>query len=198
MYITMDDELLELLRLALIHSNEKATFILVKRAADERVITLMRLQYFMNHLKGLCHGCSHCCEDIDTIRVNIFDVERMAAYLKMPIKKFINKYVKTIKKNGMVLWKTKPCVFLRQGRCTIYPVRPTMCVVYPFFGDLQSDFIKRRKDAITIPRHCTSGLRAYTLDEKIRTLLQEKFPTEKAWQSFRSSLLRRWSFDVNG
>jgi Fe-S-cluster containining protein len=195
MSLTRDDEILELIRLALIHSNEKATATLLINANDFRFSTLMGLQYFMNHLIDLCRGCSSCCENTEKIRINMFDVERMAAYLKMPIQKFINEYVKTQKNIGMSLRKTLPCVFLEKGLCKIYPVRPTMCAIYPFLGDLQSDFHGSKTNKIIIPKNCASGLRAYTLAKELGRNLRKRF-TPKQMEYIGNLLMRRWAEEV--
>jgi Fe-S-cluster containining protein len=153
----------ELCKRALVDSDREALTTLLLNTTSPRLANLIVLQYVANNLKDKCHNCSICCENEELISVAAADVRRISVYLKMPVTRFIRRYVKKLKKSKMSLRRTLPCVFLRDGRCSIYPVRPTVCAMYPFLAAFQSDFLTEKTDLIAIPKGCSSALRAYTL-----------------------------------
>lgn len=122
------------------------------------ILQLLRFAVFMHIMPNLCEGCSRCCERIKTIGLYAADMERMAAYLKIPRAEFEVKYVRTVKDEEeevlRTFKRTAPCIWLKSGRCTIYPARPNVCVFYPFLTDLQPPPIF---NAIIVPPDCRSG-----------------------------------------
>jgi len=92
---------------------------------------------------GDCSTCgAHCCKEVKFIDITETDIERISKYLKISAKRFKQRYT-----HHNHLWKhatgtTKrslktPCFFLKNNRCSIYPVRPEVCETFPFryFGN---------------------------------------------------------------
>ena len=100
---------------------------------------LYPLQWIMNNKDGICGDCFECCRRHEYIRLNPFDIERISNHLSLSIEDFVVKFVKLVKKDGkeiLSLRETRPCSFLKKDakskHCSIYQVRPTSCLLYPF------------------------------------------------------------------
>ena len=62
----------------------------------------------------------------------------MADYLKMPLQEFCDEYVKQVgNRHSLREYPvTYDCVFLRDNRCSIYPVRPKQCRTFPWWPEV--------------------------------------------------------------
>ena len=65
------------------------------------------------------------------------DLSRAAAYVKLPVAEFEAKYVVRTK-NTLRLRKPQgaQCHFLRDTGCSIHPVKPVQCRLFPFWPEL--------------------------------------------------------------
>lgn len=84
-------------------------------------------------------GCTKCCETEGYVYITERDLKRIAKYLKMTAEDFESRYVYRTKhllrlrKPG----KGRQCHFLKDGfGCTIHPVNPVQCRLYPFWPEL--------------------------------------------------------------
>lgn len=77
-----------------------------------------------------CLNCANCCKTTPPLISNV-DVIKMARFLGLSVKMFVNKY--TIQDhNGELMFNGVPCRFLNQDNsCSIYEVRPEACRRYP-------------------------------------------------------------------
>jgi len=74
-----------------------------------------------------CKKCGKCCQEVPKIFIDDSDIVRIARHL--------NKTFKSVKKLMGVkhnMMKT-PCVFFRDNACSIQPVKPIACKIYPMF-----------------------------------------------------------------
>jgi Fe-S-cluster containining protein len=82
-------------------------------------------------------GCTRCCEVTGYVYLSEQDLRRAAAFLGMTVAAFEARYVLRYRH---VLRLRKPrkgqCHFLRDGGCSIHPVKPTQCRLYPFWPEL--------------------------------------------------------------
>lgn len=86
-----------------------------------------------------CAKCPAYCCSYDRIEVSDFDLERLAAYFDMPVKKAEEKFTKWWDDDERVLRHKKDhifdsvCRFLDSDtrQCTIYEARPEVCREYP-------------------------------------------------------------------
>ena len=82
-------------------------------------------------------GCTRCCETRGYVYVTERDVLRMAEYCGKGQAEFEREYIVRYRH---VLRLRKPrgaqCYFLRDGGCSIHPVKPTQCRLYPFWPEL--------------------------------------------------------------
>ncbi len=78
-----------------------------------------------------CTRCANCCKTMD-ITFDDKDIERIAGRLNMPTAKFMRRTWKPMMRMARYKARQKPCPFLGDDdRCTIYEVRPTVCLEYP-------------------------------------------------------------------
>ena len=84
-------------------------------------------------------GCTKCCTRRGWVYLTEDDLLRAAEYLQMTAADFEAAYVIRFRR---VLRLRKPagrqlaCHFLKDGGCSIHPVKPTQCRTYPFWPSL--------------------------------------------------------------
>ena len=107
-----------------------------------------------------CRRCGQCCRHIrDAVMVESLDAYRLAKYLRSrepniyTIDEVLSQYCEPTPLTNdcfpiFVLKTTGPddsCIFLKDGLCSIYEVRPRTCRLYPFSvgpGERGRDFEK--------------------------------------------------------
>jgi hypothetical protein len=78
-----------------------------------------------------CLQCGNCCRGYSP-RFKTPDIKRISKHLKMKEGDFINRYL-FIDSEGDYVLQTKPCSFLgADNYCSIYDVRPSDCVRFPY------------------------------------------------------------------
>ena len=91
--------------------------------------------------KGLhftCQGCGNCCTGFSGfVWLKKAEIKKIADYLSLDQTTFLETY--TYKTYGRIsLKETLPsydCIFFKNKKCLIYPVRPFQCVAFPFWPD---------------------------------------------------------------
>lgn len=91
--------------------------------------------------KGLyfgCTGCGECCTGAPGfVWISQKEIKKISEFLGIPEQEFLRKYTRKV--NGKISLKEHPqsydCVFLRQKKCMIYPVRPKQCKTFPFWKE---------------------------------------------------------------
>ncbi len=77
-----------------------------------------------------CRSCARCCKQLTPVLTGT-DIDRLAQSLGMDQAKLVQKYLrKATDFSGHVL-KKKPCAFLKEKSCSVYPSRPATCRGYP-------------------------------------------------------------------
>lgn len=92
--------------------------------------------WYADGLRFACRACGRCCGRAPGyVWLNAQEIEEIAEHLGLEPKEFRRRYVRRLWR-GLSL-KEKPnydCVMLDgNGRCAIYPVRPTQCRTWPFW-----------------------------------------------------------------
>lgn len=77
----------------------------------------------------ICKTCAKCCKELFVV-VGEDEIKRIAKFLKIDKKQFIKRFVETKINNEYYL--KRPCPFLKGNLCSIYPVRPKACTIFPF------------------------------------------------------------------
>lgn len=94
-----------------------------------------------------CTACANCCRKLNPT-LTLADVRRLARHLGITLEDFSTKYLAPVRVNGKhaVIFKRRPCPFLRNNRCTIYKVRPHDCRSYPHLH--RRGFVYRIRQAV--------------------------------------------------
>lgn len=84
--------------------------------------------------------CNHCCTGKlgpGYVWVSADDMQAIAGHLDMPFETFTRKYIRQVDWSFSLIEKpNNDCVFLDEGGCSIYEVRPTQCRTYPFWPEV--------------------------------------------------------------
>lgn len=86
-----------------------------------------------------CKGCSECCRGMsDSIVLDPYDVHRLTGFLNQSFENLIGNGIALQVVDSLVLPvidmnnDRQQCVFLNeQGRCSVHPVRPGICRLFP-------------------------------------------------------------------
>lgn len=93
-----------------------------------------------------CQKCAECCRHVeDALMLESLDVYRLAKFFYEHGEEFedtsemLNKYAhSSILEGGFPIFQIntvgedRACVFLKDGRCSVYEARPQVCRMYPF------------------------------------------------------------------
>jgi Fe-S-cluster containining protein len=85
-------------------------------------------------------GCTACCEKKGFVYLTEEDIARIAQFLGMSAAAFERRYVyRTRNRRRLRTPRESRCRFLRDGGCSIHPVKPTQCRLFPFWPELVED-----------------------------------------------------------
>jgi Fe-S-cluster containining protein len=76
----------------------------------------------------VCKACNRCCRNY-FIRVNPYEILRLAQFLNLSATDFIEKYVTP--ETALVHKEDDTCIFLGPHGCSVHSARPLVCRVYP-------------------------------------------------------------------
>ena len=96
------------------------------------------LPWFHKGLPFKCTGCGQCCTGAPGyVWVTEDEMESIAAYLKIPLQDFMKKYVRRVGDRLALVERPKnfDCVFLKDKKCEIYPIRPKQCKTFPWWKE---------------------------------------------------------------
>ena len=112
-----------------------------------------------------CRQCGYCCHGETTVSLDPNDVERLVAYLQMPLEEVKERYLRI--SGNIVQMKTKDghCIFFNNG-CTVHPGKPWRCSQWPLHPSMVSD----RLNYETIKESCP-GIRKNLQYEEFREKL---------------------------
>ncbi len=90
-----------------------------------------------------CLQCGRCCSGPAEgyIWVSRPEIRLIVQHLDMSVAELKKQFLKRVGLRTTIIENasTRDCIFLRQGRCIIYPVRPKQCRTWPFWpGNLTS------------------------------------------------------------
>jgi len=133
LYKYVKQEVVKLIRPEFRPSDEtiEKAFIKACRQANLMEWSTALLLSLSNNMR-YCERCGACCRKCTNVRLEVTDIARIAQYLRVPIPEFYVRYTR-VHEEFFVIKKDTPCMFLRgKNSCSIYPVRPEVCRVYPF------------------------------------------------------------------
>ena len=138
----------------------------------------------MDGLRFQCvPGCTNCCRVQGWVYITEEDLSRAAAYVKLPVAEFEAKYVVRTK-NTLRLRKPQgaQCHFLRDTGCSIHPVKPVQCRLFPFWPEL----VENRVDWDEAGKNCP-GIGAGSLIQIGRAMevaneMRTAYPSHYDWK----------------
>lgn len=92
--------------------------------------------WFKKGLKFKCTGCGQCCTGAPgAVWLSELEIEAFAKYFNITRELFLETYTKKI--DGKISLKDDSynydCIFLKENKCTVYPLRPHQCRTYPWW-----------------------------------------------------------------
>jgi len=83
------------------------------------------------HAQIDCRQCAECCR-VTEVELAERDIERLAKFLGVREKEFLEQYTMSGEDGDLILKRTaKGCVFLDGNECTVYEARPGNCERFP-------------------------------------------------------------------
>ena len=96
-------------------------------------------------------GCTACCEQKGFVYLTEPDLLRIAEFLGITPAEFERRYCyRTRRLLRLRIPKESNCHFLRDGGCSIHPVKPTQCRIFPFWPEL----LESRREWKLTARYC--------------------------------------------
>jgi len=97
-------------------------------------------------------GCTRCCEQKGFVHLTEQDIEHAAEFLSISRKKFENRFIYRTKNTRRLRTPLNAqCVFLGEGGCSIHPVKPAQCRIFPFWPELVESRKEWHKTAAWCP-----------------------------------------------
>ena len=130
-------------------------------------------------VKFECQGSGKCCVsrgEYGFVYMTTKDRQRMAKVMGLPLTKFTERFcAKTDGVSHLIDGQGPECVFLVQGKCSVYEGRPDQCRSWPFWPEVMS--AKRWK--VDVAKFCpgVGKGRVWSADE-IRGILDEQSRSE--------------------
>ena len=97
--------------------------------SDNQVDRIAKESHVETFSKIDCTDCGNCCK-VFSPTVSQTDVTRISDFLKISEEAFIETYLKVRDDNEYEM-NALPCPFLKDNKCSIYEIRPTVCREYP-------------------------------------------------------------------
>lgn len=98
------------------------------------------LPWYHEGLSFKCTECGKCCEGSPGyIWVSNKEIEEIANFLKISVQQLKEKYLVLVGDKYSIRdlkHANYRCIFLKDSKCQIYPVRPTQCKTYPFWPNI--------------------------------------------------------------
>ena len=92
--------------------------------------------WYADGLNFECTGCGQCCTGAPGYAwVNEEEMIAIASHLDLSLHEFTRRFLRRVDGRYSLLehHKTYDCVFLKNKKCEIYPVRPTQCRTFPWW-----------------------------------------------------------------
>lgn len=112
----------------------------------------MKKKWWKKGVQFECQGCGACCishGEFSYVYVNRSERKKMAQHLGLTTADFNKKFC--LSEDGFY-WLTsnkanQACIFLQDGKCRVYEVRPFQCRSWPFWGEVMSNEKNWRENA---------------------------------------------------
>ena len=96
-------------------------------------------KFYKDGLHFECTNCGNCCSHPDGyVDVSEAELTRIAAFLGIAETQFLEQYADLNEQGDGFQLKSEAgggCIFLKDERCSVYPVRPLQCRTFPFWPE---------------------------------------------------------------
>lgn len=121
-----------------------------------------------------CTQCGECCKGYGGTYVSEADIARIAAFLDESPETVIRNYCRASGRRRLIGQADNGyCVFAKDGRCAIHPVKPRMCRRWPYLPSILVDVSNWHAMAKACP-----GMRIDVADEWIRRCVRDYLAVE--------------------
>jgi uncharacterized protein len=122
-------------------------------------------------------GCSACCEMEGQVYLSQQDLIRIAAYIDLTPAEFEAQHVYRTK-NLLRLRKPpeRQCIFHVDNRCSIHPVKPTQCRVFPYWPEIIESQDSWNATAQTCPGMNTGPLIQIEIAKTLASEMYSAYP----------------------
>jgi Fe-S-cluster containining protein len=137
-------------------------------------------KWYHEGLRFKCTECGDCCTGAPGyIWMNEEEIFSIAEYLKLSLDEFAKRYLRLVDGKFSLIEDSKnyDCVFLKDKKCTVYPVRPKQCRTFPWWPNN----LKTPQHWKEAAKYCEGiNLEAETVD--FETIEEELQKNEKDFQ----------------
>ncbi len=117
--------------LAFQKSQENLDFVQFLKTQDPAQLDELVKEISTNVAAGIdCMKCANCCKAL-VVAPDYRDISELASHFEMTSVDFKKKYMKKDLEGDMV-FKQRPCPFLKNNACSVYSSRPGLCRNYPY------------------------------------------------------------------
>lgn len=96
-----------------------------------------KIPWYAAGLAFECQVCGRCCAGPEEgyVWLNEAEIRALAEFLRLEEAEFRARYIRRLGRRWSLVEKKKgrDCIFLEEGRCRVYPVRPEQCRTWPFW-----------------------------------------------------------------
>jgi uncharacterized protein len=117
-------------------SKENPLFVVDSKTENKSECQSKDSVWYKDGLKFGCTQCGKCCTGAPGIAwVSLDEIQNIAEYLKIPINDFVRGYLRKIEGRWALLedFENFDCIFLKDKKCSVYPVRPSQCRTFPWW-----------------------------------------------------------------
>ena len=96
-------------------------------------------------------GCIACCTQKGWVYLTEQDILNAASFVKMTQAAFEKRYVyRTKNRRRLRMAAASQCPFLLESGCSIHPVKPVQCRIFPFWPEM----LESRKEWFEAAKYC--------------------------------------------
>ncbi len=140
-------------------ANQKFTTFLKTQDDPKKIDTLVKF-ISQNVAGGIdCKKCANCCKSL-TVAVNHPDMEKLADTKALPMDEFKSQFMNR-DLQGQMVFKRRPCPFLKSNLCSVYENRPSTCRTYPHLEN--GNFIPRLGNVLSNLKVCPIAYNTFEL-----------------------------------
>jgi Fe-S-cluster containining protein len=130
-------------------------------------------RFYKHGIRFECQGSGKCCEargGYGYVYVNLGDRKRLASHLGISTPEFTRRYAEVTDGLFHLKGPEADCLFLEEGRCSVYRARPHQCRTWPFWHENMKEGVWKKE----VARYCpgVGKGRLYTAEE-IECILED-------------------------